>query len=213
MAPEAQLCAGRRCSAEAASNRRRRTSSGSRPWQSAPGRLQLMDVYRIGYRRFSKSPLNGEGSFLFGGRWSSSGTRMAYTSTTLTLAMAEFLAHVKVQDFDIDAPPRLIYVHATLPTRSVRTLDQLGLRLPRRWNDVPAPTADAALGDAWVRSLASLALVVPSVHVPLDTPERNVLINPVHPAVSRIVVKVKRFAYDRRLFAPDLPDVSSRRSR
>jgi RES domain-containing protein len=170
-----------------------------------------MDVYRIGYRRFSKSPLDGEGSFLFGGRWSSPGTRMAYTSTTLTLAMAEFLAHVKIQDFDIDAPPQLVYVRATLPTRSVRTLDQLAIRLPNRWNDVPAPAADAAVGDAWIRALASLALVVPSVHVPLDTPERNVLINPMHPAVSRIVVKVRRFAYDHRLLAPHPRVATSRR--
>ena len=136
---------------------------------------------------------------------------MVYTSTTLTLAMAEFLAHVKIQDFDIDAPPQLVYVRATLPTRSVRTLDQLGIRLPKRWNDVPAPAADAALGDAWVRSLASLALVVPSVHVPVDTPERNVLINSMHPAVSRIVVKVRRFAYDQRLLDPHPPMRSSRR--
>ncbi len=160
-----------------------------------------MDVYRIGYRRFSKDPLNGEGSFLFGGRWSSAGIRVAYTSTTLTLAMTEFLAHVNIDDFDPDDPPALVYVHAGLPDRAVRSLDQLGMRLPRRWRDVPAPASLAAVGDTWVAHGASLALTVPSVHIPIETPERNVLVNPLHRDFAKVVVRVRGFAYDHRLLA------------
>ena len=160
-----------------------------------------MDVYRIGYRRFSKNPLSGEGSFLFGGRWSRAGVRVAYTSTTLTLAMAEFLAHVDFDDFDSDDPPALVYVTASLPDRAIRSLDQLGIRLPRDWRDVPAPAAATAVGDAWIAHGASLALMVPSVHVPIETPERNVLINPEHRDFARIVVRVRGFAYDHRLLS------------
>ena len=160
-----------------------------------------MDVYRTGYRLFAKDPLNGEGPFLYGGRWSSRGVRMAYTSTTLTLAMAEFLAHVNVDEFDADNPPELVYVRATLPDAAVLTIDQIGAVLPARWNDVPAPAVDAALGDAWVRSGKSLALLVPSVHVPIDTPERNVLINALHEDFKRVILSVRGFAYDRRLLA------------
>ncbi|MBV8370588.1 MAG: RES family NAD+ phosphorylase [Candidatus Eremiobacteraeota bacterium] len=160
-----------------------------------------MDVYRIGYRVFAKDPLDGEGSFLYGGRWSSPGTRMAYTSTTLTLAMAEFLAHVKVDDFDIDTPPALIYVRATFPDAGVLTIDQIGATLPVGWDEVPAPAVDAALGDAWTRSGKSLALLVPSVHVPIETPERNVLINPLHRDFKRVTISVREFVYDRRLLA------------
>jgi len=160
-----------------------------------------MDVYRIGYRRFSKNPLSGEGSFLFGGRWSSVGTRVAYTSTTLTLAMAEFLAHVSVEDVDVDDPPALVYVHATIPDRAARTPEQLGIRLPRRWRDVPAPASAASVGDTWVARGASLALIVPSVHVPIETPERNVLVNPAHRDFPNVHAIVRGFAYDHRLVA------------
>ena len=160
-----------------------------------------MDVYRIGYRIYSKDPLGGEGSFLFGGRWSSPGTRMAYTSTTLTLAMAEFLAHVGIDDFDPDHPPALVYVRATIPDSAARTVEQIGAKLPSGWDDVPAPAVDATLGDRWVQSARSLALLVPSVHVPIATPERNVLVNPLHRDFSKVVVKVTPFAYDRRLLA------------
>lgn len=160
-----------------------------------------MDVYRIGYRVFAKDPLDGEGSFLYGGRWSSPGTRMAYTSPTLTLAMAEFLAHVNVDDFDIETPPALVYARATLPDAAVLTIDQFGATLPAGWDEVPAPAVDAALGDAWTRSGKSLALLVPSVHVPIETPERNVLINPLHRDFKRMTITVREFAYDRRLLA------------
>jgi len=97
-----------------------------------------MDLYRIGYRAYAANPLDGEGSFLFGGRWSSAATRMAYTSTTISLAMAEFLAHVAIDDLDADSPP---------------------------------------------------ALVVPSVHVPIATPERNVLVNPAHRHFERAAAR------------------------
>jgi RES domain-containing protein len=172
-----------------------------------------MDVYRIGYRLFAKDPLDGEGSFLYGGRWSSPGTRMAYTSTTLTLSMAEFLAHVKIDDFDDETPPALVYVRATLPDVAVLTIDQIGATLPAGWDEVPAPAVDAALGDAWIRGGQSLALIVPSVHVPIETPERNVLINPLHPDFTRVKISVRRFAYDRRLLAARGSAASAARKR
>ncbi len=124
---------------------------------------------------------------------------MAYTSTTLTLAMTEFLAHIRVEDFDPDTPPALVYMRATLPETSVRTIVQIGAKLPRGWDDVPAPAMDAAVGDKWIAAAASLALVVPSVHVPIATPERNVLINPLHPDFQRVTVRVNALSYDRRL--------------
>ncbi len=158
-----------------------------------------MDVYRIGYRLYAKDPLSGEGSFLYGGRWSSPGTRMAYTATTLTLAMAEFLAHVNIDDLDPDTPPALIYVRATIPEGAARTIGQIGSTLPTGWDDLPAPAVDGALGDAWIRSGKSLALLVPSVHVPMETPERNVLVNPLHAEFAKVVWSVSEFAYDRRL--------------
>lgn len=160
-----------------------------------------MDVYRIGYRRFAQDPLDGEGSFLYGGRWSSAGTRMAYTSTTLSLSMAEFLTQVNFDDFERAASPELMYVRATLPDATVLELDEVGARLPSDWDDVPAPAVDAAIGDSWTRTGRSLGLYVPSVLIPVETPERNVLINPLHSAFSEVIWAVKEFSYDRRLLA------------
>lgn len=136
---------------------------------------------------------------MFGGRWSSAGTRMAYTSTTLSLAMAEFLAHVNVDDFDPDTAPALFYMTAIIPDKSVRTLEQIGVNLPESWSAVPAPANDAMIGDDWIRTGVSLALMVPSVHVPIATPERNVLIDPTHRDFGRVTWTLDEFTFDRRL--------------
>jgi hypothetical protein len=124
---------------------------------------------------------------------------MAYTSTTISLAIAEFLAHVAIDDLDPDTPPSLFYLNLTIPNASIRTLEQIGVELPSGWNRVPAPDVDAVIGDGWIRGGASLALVVPSVHVPIATPERNVLVNPAHRDFERVKWTVADFAYDERL--------------
>jgi RES domain-containing protein len=126
---------------------------------------------------------------------------MAYTSTTLTLAMTEFLAHVATEDFDPDAPPELVYVTAILPDETVLTISEVGATLPEGWDDVPAPSVDAELGDAWVREARSLSLIVPSVHVPIAVPEKNVLINPLHRDFVHVTWMTDRFGYDRRLIS------------
>jgi RES domain-containing protein len=159
-----------------------------------------MLVYRIGYRRYAATPLDGMGSFLYGGRWSSAGTRMAYTSSTITLAMLEFRIHINFEDFDIDAPPELVYVAADVPESDILTLQAIGQSLPKNWDAVPAPASNALIGDGWVISKQSLALRVPSVHVPPSTPEENVLLNPAHQSFSKMSFSIAPFAYDRRLY-------------
>ena len=158
-----------------------------------------MIVYRIGYKRYGTSPLSGEGSFLYGGRWSSVGTRVAYTASTASLAMLEFRAHLDFEDFDPDTPPDLTIISAFFPDRAMLTLDKLGLALPTGWNARPAPAADASVGDTWVSSSASLALAVPSALLPTISPEINVLINPLHPNFANVTIEVHPFEYDRRL--------------
>ncbi len=54
-----------------------------------------------------------------------------------------------------------------------------------------------AVGDAWLHSGSSLGLLVPSRVIPL---ERNVLLNPRHPAMVEIRVAVSEpFVFDDRL--------------
>ena len=54
-----------------------------------------------------------------------------------------------------------------------------------------------ATGDAWLRSASTLALIVPSRVIPL---ERNVLLNPRHPAMAEVKVALREpFVFDDRL--------------
>jgi len=54
-----------------------------------------------------------------------------------------------------------------------------------------------AVGDAWLHSGSSLGLLVPSRVIPL---ERNVLLNPRHPAMVEVRVAVSvPFVFDDRL--------------
>lgn len=54
-----------------------------------------------------------------------------------------------------------------------------------------------AAGDAWLRSASSLALSVPSRVIPL---ERDVLLNPRHPAMAEVTVALAEpFVFDDRL--------------
>lgn len=122
-----------------------------------------MRVYRIAYRRYASTPLDGEGSFLYGGRWASAGTRMAYTSSTVTLAMLEFLSQVDIDDFDPSQSPELAYIAADIPDSAVLTLPEIGVALPKNWDDIPAPAIDAAIGDAWAGAARSLARIECSI--------------------------------------------------
>jgi RES domain-containing protein len=69
--------------------------------------------------------------------------------------------------------------------------------LPRGWDSEPASVASRTVGDQWVESQRSVALLVPSSVVPV---ENNALINPRHPLFKLAwVKKPTRFRYDRRL--------------
>ena len=138
-------------------------------------------VYRILRKPYSKKPLDGEGAYLFGGRWSSQGTRLAYTSEHLSLAMLEYLVHI-----DPDDPPDdLVVVAADIPANVSRTSLSVK-KLPAHWRQSPAPPGLSAFGDEHVRRGRAAILVVPSA---LSPAESNWLINPRHADFSRIRVR------------------------
>ncbi|HEY9085600.1 MAG TPA: RES domain-containing protein [Candidatus Tyrphobacter sp.] len=147
-----------------------------------------MRVFRVAPRERSSSPLDGEGSFRYGGRWSSPGTRIAYASTIPELARLEHSLHVPYSRIAV----ALLFVVAELPDNAVEELADAAL--PRDWDTVPAPRADAAIGDAWAASGRSLALTIPTALVPRAlTRERNVLINPNHPLFKRASIRTIAF--------------------
>ena len=150
-------------------------------------------VYRILRKPYSKRPLDGEGAYRFGGRWSSVGTRLTYTAEHLSLAMIEYFIHI-----DPDDPPRdLVAVTAEVPDSVSRT-SIAPKQLPENWRRSPALPELAEIGDRFVRNRRAAILIVPSALAPAES---NWLINPQHPEFSRIRLhSVEAFQYDSRFF-------------
>ncbi|MGH9609502.1 MAG: RES family NAD+ phosphorylase [Bryobacteraceae bacterium] len=154
-----------------------------------------MRVYRILRRAYSKTPLDGEGAYRFGGRWSSPGIRVAYVSEHLSLAMLEYLVHIEPGDLPKDLVVAAAEIPGGIPRASVNPSE-----LPPNWRQTPPPPAIAALGDAFVRRGRAAILGVPSALAPIES---NWLINPAHPAFSRIrLLPAETFQYDFRILRP-----------
>jgi RES domain-containing protein len=153
----------------------------------------LTRVYRILRKPYSKTPFDGTGAYRFGGRWSSPGTRLAYTSEHLSLALLEYFVHVA----EDDPPNDLVVATADIPG-SVSRLLLTAQQLPRDWRATPAPSALTTFGDEFVRARRVAVLVVPSVLAPAES---NWLLNPQHPHFFKIHARrAKAFRYDSRLF-------------
>ncbi|QOY87775.1 RES family NAD+ phosphorylase [Paludibaculum fermentans] len=150
-------------------------------------------VYRILREHYATNSFDGEGAFLFGGRWSSPGTRIAYAAEHLSLAMVEYFVHLNADD-----PPKdLVVVGADIPD-SVSRIVIAQHDLPADWRQVPAGPTLADIGDSFVAERQAAVLVVPSALVPSES---NWLINPVHPQFADIqVLPPEPFQYDARFF-------------
>jgi RES domain-containing protein len=154
----------------------------------------LTTVYRLIRSLYADNPFDGEGAYRYGGRWSSVGTRVAYTSQHQSLAMLEYFVHL-----DRDNPPTdLVLARAIVPDRLSRI--QVAVDdLPLDWHSSPAPSVLAAIGDDFVAGRKAAILIVPSALAP---PENNWLLNPYHPEFAKIEVQpVEAFEHDERLFA------------
>ena len=68
----------------------------------------------------------------------------------------------------------------TLPRLEVQEAE-----LPRNWREIPWPQSTQELGTKWMIEAQYVAVSVPSVVLPM---EKNLLLNPVHPAFSKIHV-------------------------
>ena len=155
-----------------------------------------MRIWRLCRAPYAAEAFSGEGARRFGGRWNSRGVPMVYASTSLALAAIELFVHLEPGQ----APDDLVYLSATLPEgEPARTLEQADLP-PAWWADDAAPGAanPRDLGDAWMRSGSSLAMLVPSVPV---RAEWNVLVNPLHPRIGELQIDAAQpFLFDARMF-------------
>lgn len=110
------------------------------------------------------------------------------------LAALEYLVHVD----PANVPSDLVLLTIDVPDTAPRDAVALAT-LPARWAAESEPPECQALGDAWLRAGATLALELPAAPVP---EERNVILDPRHPAHAGVhIVSSRPFVYDPRLLA------------
>jgi RES domain-containing protein len=153
-------------------------------------------VWRIATdtKSYEADDLSGAGAKNTGGRWNAVGDALVYTSDTQALACLETVVHLNAGGL----PLSRYLVSVTIPASvwaNART--ETPGSLPVGWDADPSGRASIQFGSAWIRSVASALLRVPSVIVP---DEYNVLINPLHPDSGAIIaVKIRKWLYDSRL--------------
>jgi RES domain-containing protein len=152
-----------------------------------------MVLWRLSDLQHARAFDGGYG-LLFDGRWNTVGHAITYCSTSPSLIVLEMLVHVQ----DPDLLPMMAMVRYAVPDDLAIEVTSVG-DLPSDWRDQEARTQRC--GDQWHSSLRTPLLRVPSAIMPLpDSPDLNVLINHLHPAVSAIgLAAAEPFALDHRL--------------
>jgi RES domain-containing protein len=117
---------------------------------------------------------------------------MVYCASALSLATLELFVHLDPDDL----PDDLVSIRAEVPDDLLNETVE-PQTLPSGWNQTPGLVALQDLGSAWVNSSRGVALVVPSAIIPS---ERNVLLNPKHADMARVVRQPPRsFTFDPRM--------------
>ncbi len=152
----------------------------------------MIPAFRLCKTKFLSSAFSGEGARLNGGRWNSPGLAVVYTSSSLSLATLEVLVHLE----DPEAFARLFsWVSLEIPNDLMERVDPT--RLPAGWLADETNASSQSVGDAWLPSMRTAALAVPSVVTP---GEWNYLLNPAHPRFPEIQIgEAKPFQPDPRL--------------
>jgi RES domain-containing protein len=115
---------------------------------------------------------------LAGGRWSSPGLPVIYTSATASLALLEVFANTQST---AELLTRFQLFSCTCDESLVTRLKRSDL--PSNWRQSPAPARLQEIGDEWLRMAGSLVLEVPSSII---EHENNYLINPLHNDFKRL---------------------------
>ena len=130
--------------------------------------------------RVSRYPaLDGVGGLYAEGRWHTRGQPIVYCAPNSGTALIEWIVHLELSPEVI--PERIPYLIVDLPDDL--DLERHAAVLPEDWKANVAVTRD--IGDEWLASRRTAALLVPSAVVPETI---NVLINPLHPDAARITV-------------------------
>jgi RES domain-containing protein len=153
----------------------------------------MLTFWRICPARRAATAFDGEGAHINGGRWNAKGVAMVYCSSSLSLATLESFVHFN--PLTVPSVPRVSFRVSLPDSVPVERFDQT--KLPRNWRDNPAPTELQDIGSEWAASLRTVALLVPSA---VTWIEDNVLLNPRHPDMAKVVIAPPEpFAYDLRM--------------
>ena len=150
-----------------------------------------MIVYRLTPGRF-KNTLSGKGASVYGARWNSIGTELIYTACNRSLAMAEVLVHLEMDEIPGDYFMMDVFV-PDFPSGEVLPED-----LDFMWSHpLNYNRAAQKIGDSFIRSNELLSLKVPSA---VTKGEFNYLINPFHRDFKKVeIVGCEKFPFDMRL--------------
>lgn len=149
-----------------------------------------MVAWRVAKKR--RSPYDGTGAALVGGRWHSPGRLVIHASDTLAGTLLEILAHA-LHPRTLPGPHHAVRIE--IPEDAIEWLDPESLP---GWHAKDSPEA-RAFGDKWLEEKRAAVLIVPAV--PSRPVGRTVLINPGHQAAERIIVsRPFDVPWDERLF-------------
>jgi RES domain-containing protein len=150
-----------------------------------------MIVFRLCNRKF-RNDLSGAGAEKAGGRWNSKGKAVVYCGETRALCTTEIAVHTPMGNI----PEDYFLLQIEIPDNMIGeiTLKQL----PEDWNHFPPKESTQKMGDTFIEKQQFLVLKVPSATV---QGEHNFLINPLHPAFSKVkIVHNEAYTFDNRLF-------------
>jgi RES domain-containing protein len=150
-------------------------------------------VWRLAPSEFANE-LDGEGSKLFGARWTSRGRNAVYTSSHLSLSVLEVYVNIP-QELRDDLP---VLQAARIAVPDDASTTQVSLEeLAGFTAELDPIAASRRVGDGWLDQGDTLVLEVPSVLVP---EESNLVLNPAHPRMREVkIVSTRAFHFDPRL--------------
>lgn len=151
-----------------------------------------MRAWRISKAKRAKD-LSGKGAAIEGGRWNDQDVPAVYMGLTPAICCLETFVHAVGEP---SMPMKITCFE--FPDDLSLYLEPDPRKLPDGWASLPADRPSMDFGSAWLKTNSHLGLIVPSAVLAL---ERNIVINPNHPALSQIkVIDVFDFIYDARMF-------------
>ena len=155
-----------------------------------------MKLWRVAAetRSYGATDLSAAGAAKSPGGWNDFGEPVVYAAMTISMAVLETAAHV----VDLGLPLNRYVVEIDIPDLVWgRRAEVDSDSLPKTWSSIPAGRTSVAVGSKWLKSQATLVLLVPSVIVP---EESTALLNPTHPDAGLARARVVRSVEYNRLF-------------